>query len=239
MSELSIFELEEGVKSCRENNDLEGEAASLTKLGLVFQENRQLTKAASCLSKARTLVEKTGNESDRALACAYLGCVYWEMAQLKKAMLLLEEALAIQKQTQDVAGQKAVLTLLGMLHWRKCQWQEGLSIFKKVLNLQKIESSGPKNSAEEYSSLHAALERGVATLQNRVRLGREQNDDMKTLQPIFSMVPLLLFTGRKSDIEPILIEAHSLAERLRKKDILDAAPQMRNLVEEFNSSSKS
>mgnify|MGYP002630088518 CR=1 FL=1 len=232
---MNIAILEDQLKSARENKDIKGELSALRQLGLVCQKNRQLTQAASFLSKALTLVEKTGNERDQAVALANLGCVYWEMAQLKKAMTHFHEALKIQQLTEDVIGQTAVLTLLGVSHWRKCEWQAGLSYFQKTLELQKTHQpkSDEQPDDEAYASLFEALERGVQTLQNRVHLGREQHDPLKILQPLFSMIPLYLFTGRGSEVESLLREAGALAEVLHKKDIMDMIPILNEFIRDF------
>lgn len=235
MTDLNIAELEDELQTARGQKDINGEIIALRQLGSFYQKNRKLTKAASCLSKALNIVEKTENAGDKAVVFANLGCVYWEMAQLKKAMTHFQEALKIQRQIQDVTGQTAVLILLGISHWRKCQWEEGLSYFREAFDTQKTHDRKTEKSLEDegYYSLSEAMERGVATLQNRVRLGQEQNDPLKILQPMFSMVPLVLFTGRVSEVEPLLQEAGSLAERLQKKDILDVIPKLRGLVRDF------
>lgn len=235
MTELNIADLEDELKSAREQKDINGEVIALRQLGSFYLKSRKLTKAASCLAKALNIVEKRGNAGDKAVVFANLGCVYWEMAQLKKAMTHFQEALKIQKQIQDVTGQTAVLTLLGISHWRKCQWEEGLSYFRDVIDMQKTDNQRTEKAPEDkgYVSLSEAMERGVATLQNRIRLGREQNDPLKILQPMFSLVPLVLFTGRVSGVEPLLQEAGSLAGRLQKKDILDVIPKLRELVRNF------
>lgn len=233
---MNITALEDELKSARENKDTEGELSALRQLGLVCQKNSKLTQAASCFSKALTLVERSENERDRAVAHANLGCVYWEMAQLKKAMTHFQEALKIQQRIEDVSGQAAVLALLGISHWRKCEWTEGFSYFEKTLEFQKTHKLklGEQPDDETYAPLFEALERGVQTLHNRVRLGREQNDRLKILQPLFSMTPLYLFTGKQSEMKPLLQEAGALAEALHKKDILDMIPKLNGLIRNFS-----
>jgi tetratricopeptide (TPR) repeat protein len=232
---VNIAALEDELKSARENKDIEGEASALRQLGLVCWENRKLTQAASCFSKVLILVETSGNERDHAVALATLGCVYWEMAQLKKAMTRFQEALKIQQRIEDISGRTAVLTLLGVSHWRKCEWEEGLSYFQKTLELQKTHKPKPDEQPDDetYAPLFEALERGVQILGNRVRMGREQNDPLKILQPLFSMIPLYLFTGRGGETKPLLQEAGALAEALHKKDILDVIPKLDGLIREF------
>lgn len=232
MAELSIADLEDELKTMKEQKDIDGEFQTLKCLGSAFQKNRQFTKAASCLNKALNLVKDNGNAEDQALVHASLGCVYWEMAQLKKAMTHLQSSLEIQKQFQSAPVQAGLLTLIGISCWRKCQWDEGLAYFSEVGELRQIRPPATANTPEddEYSFLQEAVERAVATLQNRIRLGREQGGALKILQPLFALIPLYLFTARKNEIEPLLQEVISLAEQLQKKDVQNAVPKLQALI---------
>lgn len=230
MAEVSIAQLEEELKTMREQQDIAGELLTLRRLGLAFQQNRQFTKAVSCLSKVLMGIQDGPNIYDRAIVHASLGCVYWEMAQLKKAMTELQLALQIQKQIQDAPGQVCVLTLMGISSWRKCRWEEGLAYFSEVQELSQVDPPANKPGKGDYSFLTSALERAVVTLENRVRLGREQGDALKILQPLFAMIPLYLFTARKNETGSLLQEADSLAEGLQKKDIQDAIPRLKALI---------
>jgi len=230
MAELSIAQLEDELKTMREQQDIAGELLTLRRLGLAFQQNRQFTKAVSCLSKVLMGIQDDPNIYDRAIVHASLGCVYWEMAQLKKAMTQLQLALKIQKQIQDAPGQACVLTLMGISSWRKCRWEEGLAYFSEVQELSEIDPAANKPGKGDYSFLTSALERAVVTLENRVRLGREQGDALKILQPLFAMIPLFLFTARKNETGVLLQEVASLAEGLQKKDIQDAIPRLKALI---------
>ena len=232
MAELSITDLEDELKTMRERQDINGELQTLRCLGLALQKNRQFTKAASCLSRALKLVKDNPDAGNQALVHASLGCVYWEMAQLKKAMTHLKSALEIQKQIQDASGQEGLLTLMGISCWRKCLWEEGLAYFSQVRELRPMDppTTADKPEEGEYSFIREAIERAVVTLQNRIRLGREQGDALKILQPLFAMIPLYLFTARKNEIDPLFREATALAEQLQKKDIQNAVPGLQVLI---------
>ncbi len=233
MAELSVADLEEQLKTMRVRNDLHGEFLTLRSLGFALQKNRQFTKASACLIKTLKLAKDNPNARDLALVHAGLGCVYWEMAQLKKAVTHFHSALEVQKEFQDAPGRAGLLFLMGMSCWRKCQWDEGLAYFSQVQALRPIDLPAGMNASEEdgdYSFLWEAVERGVATLQNRVHLGREQKDTLKILQPLFAMIPLYLFTARKNEIEPLLQEAALLARQLQKKDIEEAIPRLQTLI---------
>ena len=232
MAELSIADLEAELKAVREKNDKIGELRTLRCLGSALQSNRQFTKAASCLSRALKLVQENPSARDRAGVHARLGCVFWEMAQLKKAMTHFQSALEIQQQFKNTPVQADIMALMGISCWRKCLWEEGLSYFRKVRELRQncLPPNAKPSEDGEYSFLREAIERGVVTLQNRIHLGREQGSPLKILQPLFSMIPLYLFTARKNEIEPLLQEATSLAERLQKNDIRDAIPKLQELI---------
>jgi tetratricopeptide (TPR) repeat protein len=233
-NDVDIAGWEEELKSARRLKDVRGEWSALRQLGLACQKNRKLTQAASYLTQALALVKTAGEPEDKASATASLGCVYWEMAQLKKAMTLFQEALKLQRMTEDGVGQAVVLVLMGMSHWRKCEWEEGLSYFRQALALQATHELKPwgQPDDETYASLFEALERAVQTLHNRVRLGRDQKNPLKILQPLFSMIPLYLFTGRENEVEALLEEAASLATELGKKEFLDTIPKLDALIKE-------
>ena len=235
MTDRTIAELEIALKTAREQGNAEAEIGALTGLGSLLQKSRQLAQAASCFLQARKRVEDGGSPKDRAVVLAGLGCVYWEMAQLKKAMTLLDEARNLAKQCDDATGQAVIAAFLGISYWRKCQWREAVACFKEALAMgRSFKPAGAVAGRERYASLQEAMERGVATLQNRIRLGREQRDPLKILQPLFSMIPLFLFTGRESEMESLLWEAIPLAEQSGKTDMLDVIPELRNLRDHFN-----
>jgi tetratricopeptide (TPR) repeat protein len=230
MAELSVADLQDKLKLLREQKDIDGEIATLRSLGSLFQKNRRFTKAVSCLGSALKLSQSNVDLPARAVLHAHLGCAYWEMAQLKKAMTQFKEALEILKQFPDQVGQAGLLTLMGISCWRKCQWQAGLAFFSEAGELLKIDPPAFEPDESDYSFFSEALERAVVTLKNRVRLGREQGDALKILQPLFALIPLYLFTKRRNETDPLFSEAISLADQLRKEDIQDAIPRLKELI---------
>lgn len=232
MIELSIADLEEELMIRRKQEDFQGELRVLRSLGSAFQKNRQFTKAASCFSKALSRVQEKGSDKDKAVVHASLGSVYWEMAQLKKAMAQFQSAMDIQKHLEVAPVQARILILMGISYWRQCQWEEGLHYFSEARDLRSLhplETETPTKN-DEYSFLQEVIERGVVTLQNRIRLGREQGDALKTLQPLFAMIPLYLFTAKTNEIDLLIQEVISLAEQLQKKDILNTIPKLQALI---------
>ena len=71
---------------------------------------------------------------------------------------------------------------------------------------------------------------GTVTLQNRVRMGRELQDALKILQPLFSVCVLYRMLGNREQFDICFDEAVALAESLNKTDILNAAKGLSQLV---------
>ncbi|VAX27000.1 hypothetical protein MNBD_NITROSPINAE05-824 [hydrothermal vent metagenome] len=232
MTELSVAELQDKLKLLRVQKDIGGEIATLRSLGSAFQKNRQFTKAVSCLGSALKLSRNNADLPARALAHAHLGCAYWEMAQLEKALTQFKQALEILKQFPDQAGQTGLLTLMGISCWRKCKWEDGLAFFEEVRDLRQADAQAgvPERAKNSTAFFSGALERAVVTLENRVRLGRGQGNALKTLQPLFALIPLYLFTARKSETDVLLSEAASLADQLHKNDIQSAILKLKVLI---------
>jgi tetratricopeptide (TPR) repeat protein len=232
MTELNVAELQDKLKLLREQKDIGGEIATLRSLGSAFQKNRQFTKAVSCLGSALKLSQNNTDLPARAVLHAHLGCACWEMAQLKKAMTHFQSALEILKQFPDRAGRAGLLTLMGISCWRKCQWEEGLTFFEKVCELRQADAqvNTPEQANIDFYFFPEALERAVVTLENRVRLGREQGGALKILQPLFALIPLYLFTARKSETDVLLSEAASLADKLQKKGLQGVILRLKVLI---------
>ena len=197
MAEVSIAQLEEELKTMREQQDIAGELLTLRRLGLAFQRNRQFTKAVSCLSKVLMGIQDGPNIYDRAIVHASLGCVYWEMAQLKKAMTQLQLALQIQKQIQDAPGQVCVLTLMGISSWRKCRWEEGLAYFSEVQELSQIDPPANKPGKGDYSFLTYCPRAGVGDFRKSRPFGPGAGRRAKNPATFICHDPALFVHGKK------------------------------------------
>ncbi len=210
---MNLSQLEESFKSSR----IKGDWVDIVKKAVAFsngcQQVRKFDVAISCLSKLLTDVKNERNLL--AVVHTALGTAYWEKAQLKKALSQFEPALQLFKELDDKAGKAAILSIVGITYWRKCEWEPALKILKDALN-QKT------GKDERFVSLYGAFDRGVATLENRVRLGRELKQPMKILQPLFSSTALHLIIGNFEELKTCLEESETLAKQTGQKDILKA-----------------
>ena len=78
------------------------------------------------------------------------------------------------------------------------------------------------NREDRFTSLYGAFDRGLSTLQNRIRLGRELEQPLKILQPLFSSSAIHLITGDMENFKLCLDESEVLAKETGQKEILKA-----------------
>ena len=217
---MNLSQLEENFKSAC----IKGDWADIVQKAVVFsngcQEVRKYDAAIVCLNKLALDVKVY--KKLLAVVLTALGTAYWEKAQLKKALEQFEKALLLFKETDDKPGKAAILSIVGITYWRKCEWDKALEILEDALSLK------PERE-ERFVSLYGAFDRGVATLQNRIRLGRELEQPMKILQPLFSSTALHLIIGNMGAFKTCLEESVALAQQLDQTDILKAAQAIKLL----------
>jgi tetratricopeptide (TPR) repeat protein len=217
-----MIELEETLENQKKNSDVSGQLKTLSQLCQAYQAQRKYQKALVYSKQAIELTKDQTNSEDQIHALINMGCVYWEMAQLKKAMIFFQDALTRVQETKDAEGQKKLSAVLGISYWRKGEWSTAYSWFERAIPISKEDNSN-------HEALQVILERGVVTLENRIRIAKDNNDAERTVLPSFSMVPLLFFTNRKEKIPHLIEEIIPLARQLNKQIILDEIPKLQNL----------
>jgi tetratricopeptide (TPR) repeat protein len=191
-------------------------------LANAYQQMRKFESAIATLNKIQPFA--VVEASQHAVVETALGVAYWEKAQLQKALNHFKEALTLFEQVNDLSGQATLLSIVGITFWRKCDWHKALELLKGSL----MQGLTVEN---RFVSLYGAFDRGIATLQNRVRLGRELQDPVKILQPLFSLCALYWVTGQAEPFNICLEESVMLAEQLGKADILQAAKGLKKLTD--------
>jgi len=190
-----------------------------------YQKERKYDFAVHCLQGALPIIREKGEADQEAVILTALGTAFWEKAQLQKALDQFSPALELFKKSNDKMGERAIFAMVGITFWRKCEWQRALEIFTDVW----LDSDGLKID-NRFASVQGALERGTVTLQNRVRMGRELQDAMKILQPLFSVCVLYRMLGNREQFDTCFDEVVVLAESLNKTDILNAAKDLSRLI---------
>ena len=221
---MNLIQLQEGFEAIRLKGNRVETVEKAVELANACQKVRKYEAAITCLNKVLPDVQK--DTGLLAVVKTALGTAYWEKAQLQKALNHFEEALTLFKEIDDKPGIAAILSIVGITFWRKCEWEKALEILKDVSPRQNDE----KKVEPRFASLFGALDRGIATLQNRVRLGRELQKPLKILQPLFSICALYWVIGNREQLEVCLDEAVSLAQSLNKTDILQAAKDLKKIA---------
>ena len=219
---MPLSELEKSFNSAKESGSPVEMVAAIIPLVDAYQQVRKFDPAVRCLKEALPVIREKGEAGQEAVILTALGTAFWEMAQLQKALDQFSPARDLFKQCGDKMGERTILAMVGITFWRKCEWQRALEILADVFADGLIVD-------DRFLSVRGALERGVATLQNRVRMGRELDDPLKILQPLFSGCALYRVLGNREQFELCLNESVTLAESLNKTDILDAAHSIRRL----------
>ncbi|MBT3922726.1 MAG: tetratricopeptide repeat protein [Nitrospina sp.] len=218
---MNLSQLQENLESIRLKGDRFETVEKSVEYANACQQVRKYEAAIACLNKV--LPDAREEVSLHGVVKTALGTAFWEKAQLQKALNHFEEALKLFKEIDDRQGISAILSIVGITFWRKCDWEKALGILKDAHNGEKIRD-------KRFISLYGAFERGIATLQNRVRMGRELQDSLKILQPLFSMCPLHWIMGNREQFKACFDESVSLAEQLGKTDILSAAKDLTRLA---------
>ena len=222
---MNLEKLEKNFENACSNLDMKEMVEKSVIYAEACQQERKYDSATSCLKKLLPRVDK--DKRHKAIVLTALGTAYWEKAQLKKALSNFEEALQLFKELGDKAGKAAVLSILGVTYWRKCEWDRALQILENVLNLKTDKDS-------RFVSLYGALDRGFDTLQNRIRLGRELEQPMKILLPLFSSIVLHLIEGNWKTFKTCLKESEMLAKQMGHRKILKAALGISLLADQFS-----
>ncbi|MZH46029.1 MAG: tetratricopeptide repeat protein [Nitrospinae bacterium] len=222
---MNLTELENSFKTAEENGLPAEILETIIPLANAYQQGRKYDSAVRCMRNALQRIRDDGDTCQQAVLLTALGTAFWEKAQLQKALDEFRPALDLFKESGEKMGERAILAMVGITFWRKCEWNRALEIFSDLLKEENEIAFD-----DRFLSLQGALERGVAILRNRVRMGRELQDPKKILQPLFSLTSIYLISGNLEELNSILSESISLADQLGQKEILDAAQGIRQLA---------
>ena len=222
---MDLEKLEKSFEKTCSNGGMQEMVEKAVDYAHACQQQRKYDPAISCLKKVLPRVKK--EERYKAIVLTALGTAYWEKAQLKKALNNFEEALELFKELDDKVGKAAILSIMAVTYWRKCEWDLALEILKNALNLK-------TDRDNRFVSLYGAFDRGLVTLQNRIQIGRELEQPMKILQPLFSSIVLHLIQENSKAYKTCLDESVTLAKKIGDKDILKATLGISRLAGQFS-----
>ena len=207
---------------------------TLSQLGLDCQAKRQFQKALAYSKQAYELVKTEASPDDLIVAFVNMGAIYWEMSQLRKATNLFNDSLLIAEQIGDDVGRRMLYSIIGISSWRMGEFIKAIKLFEEALKAMpeaKVEYEKTQLVPPwKYEILHVVMLRGIETLKKRIQIARNQHDSVRILLPSFSMVPLMLFTGRKEAIPSIFEEIVPLAKELKNNKILNTITELEKII---------
>ena len=226
--------LEESLKKLKQNSGEPKDFKTLSQLGQDYQAKRQFQKALSYSIKAYELVKTEGDSDDLIVALVNMGAIYWDMSRLRKATKLFQDSLLIVERIGDNVGRRMLCSIIGISSWRMGEFDKAIEWFEVALKAS-CEANIEYERTQlvppwKYGILHVVMVRGIETLKNRIQIARNQHDSVRILLPSFSMVPLMLFTGRKETIPSLLKEIVPLAKELKNNKILNTIPTLEKII---------
>lgn len=220
----TLTDLEEKLEQFRKENDRLKEAEILIQMGNYFLGQKKWPRAANSFKKSLEIFEEKNQGAEQAHAFACLGLVSWEQAQVQKAINSFKSSLKIIDKANDTNDRKIVEAILGLSLWRKGDWTESLAILKEIFPME-IDSI-----PESYKILHAAIEKAVIQIRNRIPAARMNNNPLRIMQGHFTLVPLCLYIGEMEEAKTHLLEAESFAKTLNDDKVLKMIPDLRELI---------
>ena len=218
----------------KKNSDEPKDFKTLSQLGQAYQTKHQFQKALACYKQAYATIKNQASPDDLIVALVNMGAIYWEMSQLRKATDLFHDSLLIVERIGDDVGRRMLYSIIGISSWRKGEFVKAIEWFEAALKVSteaKVEYERSQIiSPWKYEILLVVMERGIVTLKNRIEIARNQQDSVRILLPSFSMVPLMLFTGRKGEIPSLLKEIVPLAKELKNNKILNAITSLEKII---------
>jgi tetratricopeptide (TPR) repeat protein len=218
----------------RQNSEKPNDFKALSQLGHDYQAKRQFQKALVYSKQAYELAKSTTSSDNLIVALVNMGALYWDMSQLRKATNLFHESLLIVEQIGDDVGRRMLYSIIGISSWRKGEFIIAIEYFEKAL-LATSEAKVEQERSQlvppwKYEILQVVMGRGIEILKNRIHIAQNQNDLVRVLLPSFSMVPLMIFTGRKGEVPSLLKEIVPLAKELKRNKILETITALEKII---------
>ncbi|MGA6222810.1 tetratricopeptide repeat protein [Streptomyces umbrinus] len=118
--------------------DLDGQAHTLTNLGVVHWRLADAGSAEDHLVRALELHRRTGDRAGRARTLSNLGNVHWRLGSLRDAAHDHQQALALYRETGDQVGQARTLTNLGNVCLRLGEYEQAADHQRQALALHDL-----------------------------------------------------------------------------------------------------
>jgi tetratricopeptide (TPR) repeat protein len=128
----SMLEL---AKKVSQKDALEGKAAALGNIGLIYLDKEELAEALKYLKKALKIDKEIGHKKGEASSLGNIGLVYRDKGELAEALKYNKEALDINKEIGYKQGEASALGNIGLIYLDKEELAEALKYLKEALRI--------------------------------------------------------------------------------------------------------
>jgi len=147
--EAAIQSCQEAVASLRQRGNRNGEARSITNLGIAHLNRSQPEKAIRYFQQALPMFQAAKDRSGEAIVLTNQGAAYRRLSQYEQSVGFYEKALAIYQAVQNRGGEKQTLYGLGQTYSAMKRYDQALRVLEQALAIDREQ----QNRADERLTL--------------------------------------------------------------------------------------
>jgi CHAT domain-containing protein/Tfp pilus assembly protein PilF len=133
----SIEKYHEALELYRRATDRNGEAQTLTNIGVAYWSLGEMQKALEKYSEALPIFREVGDRSRKAETLSNIGLVYWSLGEMRKALEKYNEALPIHQAAGNNNLEAETLNNIGAAYWSLGETQKALEKFNEALQIKR------------------------------------------------------------------------------------------------------
>jgi CHAT domain-containing protein len=139
--------------------DRNGEATSLSNLGVAYNNLGQYQKAIEYYQQSLAIKKQIGDRNGEGISLNNLGSGYHSLGQYQKAIEYYQQSLAIAKQIVDRKGEATSLSNLGSAYDNLGQYQNAIEYYQQSLGIAKQigDRNGEGTSLNNVGSTYESL----------------------------------------------------------------------------------
>jgi CHAT domain-containing protein len=133
----SIEKYHEALELYRRATDRNGEANTLSNIGVVYWSLGEMQKALEKFNEALPVSRAIGDRRVEADILSNIGVVYRSLGDMQKALEKFNEVLLVDREVGDRAREAATLNSIGQVNWSLGQMQKALEKYNEALSLRR------------------------------------------------------------------------------------------------------
>jgi CHAT domain-containing protein/Tfp pilus assembly protein PilF len=176
---LAAQKYEEALQLWRAARIREGEAATLTVLGLIYSSLGENQKALDYYNQALPIQREYGDRIGRlgeATTLSAIGAVHTSLGDRRKALDAYNQALAIHRAISERSGEAATLILIGSLYNSQGENQQAIEHYNQALAIYRAigDRDGEASTLDNIRAVGAAPDKNKMGAQSQSRLAAQR-----------------------------------------------------------------